>query len=100
MQESFDPSTPVSPWLAELEEMEQKLTQAQAKLQDLRELARLDQMPPEQWAELQSEIMALDERMQTYLEDLNPLPTLFWQVVRFGGLGLVLGFALGRWLGE
>lgn len=89
-----------SPLLTELEELEQQLIQAQAKLQDLKELAKLEQLPPERWTEFQDQIMALEERLQTHLADLNPLPTLFWQVVRFGGLGLVLGFALGQWFGE
>ncbi len=99
MDESTDLQSS-SPLLTELEELEQQLIQAQAKLQDLKELAKLEQLPPEQWTELQDQITALEERLQTYLVDLNPLPTLFWQVVRLGGLGLVLGFALGQWFGE
>jgi hypothetical protein len=31
------------------------------------------------------------------LEVFNPVPATFWQVLRFGGLGLLLGIALQRW---
>lgn len=98
MHDSPDPAE-TSTLVADLEALEQKLIQAQAQVRDLKELAQLEQLPPQQWAELQEQVMALEARMQEYLDDLNPWPALFWQVVRFGGLGLVLGYALGKGLG-
>ncbi|MFS8868364.1 hypothetical protein [Synechococcus sp. H65.1] len=82
-----------------LEDLQAKLQTLQARLADLRELERLSQLSPDQWAELQAEVSQLEQRLQAYLlEVFNPVPATFWQVVRFGGLGLLLGIALQRWV--
>ncbi len=79
--------------------LQAKLQTLQARLADLRELERLSQLSPDQWAELQAEVSQLEQRLQAYLlEVFNPVPATFWQVVRFGGLGLLLGIALQRWV--
>ncbi len=82
-----------------LEALQAKLAILQARLADLRELERLSQLSPEHWAEIQAEVSQLEHRLQAYLlEVFNPVPATFWQVVRFGGLGLLLGIALQRWV--
>ncbi|MFS8859578.1 hypothetical protein [Synechococcus sp. B60.1] len=82
-----------------LEALQAKLESLQARLADLRELERLSQLSPEHWAEIQAEVSQLEQRLQAYLlEVFNPVPTTFWQVLRFGGLGLLLGIALQRWV--
>jgi hypothetical protein len=81
-----------------LEALQAKLEILQARLADLRELERLSQLSPEHWAEIQAEVSQLEQRLQAYLlEVFNPVPATFWQVLRFGGLGLLLGIALQRW---
>lgn len=82
-----------------LNHLQEKLHTLQNRLADLRELERIAQLPSEQWAEIQAEASQLEQRIQAYLlEVFNPLPATFWQVVRFGGLGLLLGIALQRWV--
>jgi len=80
-----------------LEALQARLEILQARLADLRKLERLSQLSPDQWAELQTEVSQLEERLQAYLLEVF-LPATFWQVVRFGGLGLLLGIALQRWV--
>lgn len=105
MHES-DESPSISPLLTELEALEAKIAQVHLKVQDLKEAAQLDELPPDQWTDIQEQVAALEERMQSYLQsyleeiEMSRVPTLFWQVVRFGGLGMVLGFALGKWLSQ
>ncbi len=82
-----------------LDHLQEKLHSLQARLADLRELERIAQLSPEEWADIQAEASQLEQRLQAYvLEVFNPIPTTFWQVVRFGGLGLLLGIALQRWV--
>ncbi|HIK20349.1 MAG TPA: hypothetical protein IGR15_04675 [Synechococcus sp. M44_DOE_062] len=94
-RDSGTESSPSDP----LEALQEKLQSLQARLADLRELERIAQLSPEQWAEIQAEASQLEQRLQAYvLEVFNPVPATFWQVVRFGGLGLLLGIALQRWV--
>ncbi len=86
--------------LDDLDAFAQRLQVLHHQVADLKELAALDQIPPAQWQELQEQITALETRMQTYLQDLHVPPTGFWQALRFGGLGLLLGVLLQRWLGD
>jgi hypothetical protein len=79
---------------------EQRVSHLQTQLADLKELARLEQLPPAQWVEAEQELSALEARMQRYLGELNSPPMAFWQVVRFGGLGFLLGILVKSWLGN
>ncbi|MEN9202494.1 MAG: hypothetical protein Q6K92_05690 [Thermostichus sp. DG_1_5_bins_95] len=82
-----------------LTQLENQLSTLQARLADLKEMERIAQLPPDQWAQIQAEVSQLEQRLQAYLlEVFNPIPATFWQVVRFGGLGVLLGVALQRWL--
>ncbi|MGQ9838853.1 MAG: hypothetical protein ACUVRV_13045 [Cyanobacteriota bacterium] len=92
---AFPNSDPLDP----LTQLEHQLSTLQARLADLREMERIAQLPPDRWAEIQAEANQLEQRIQAYLlEVFNPVPATFWQVVRFGGLGILLGVALERWL--
>lgn len=101
----MDPSPPPSSGLsaAALQVFEQQLQQLQARAADLKTWTELEQIPPIQWAEMQTQLQELEDRMQGYLlavvEDINQPPAAFWQAVRFGGLGILLGILLQRWLG-
>ncbi len=83
---------------AELAAYEERLAQLQTRLADLKELAAAEQLAPDQWAEMQEQLVALEARMQEYLGDLVNRPMIFWQAVRFGGLGFLIGILLQRWL--
>ncbi|NJL97760.1 MAG: hypothetical protein HC818_02155 [Synechococcaceae cyanobacterium RM1_1_27] len=87
---------------AELEAFEQRVQLLQQQVTDLKSWSELEQVSPSQWADMQSQIQALEERMNGYLvaviEDINQPPAAFWQAVRFGGIGIVVGILLQRWL--
>ncbi len=101
----MDPSSPSSSGLnaAALQAFEQQLQQLQARATDLKTWTDLEQIPPSQWAEMQTQLQELEDRMQGYLlavvEEINQPPAAFWQAVRFGGMGILLGILLQRWLG-
>jgi L-lysine 2,3-aminomutase len=50
-----------------LEALQEKLQSLQARLADLRELERIAQLSPEQWAEIQAEASQLEQRLQAYV---------------------------------
>jgi hypothetical protein len=101
----MDPSSPSSSGLnaAALQAFEQQLQHLQARATDLKTWTDLEQIPPTQWAEMQTQLQELEDRMQGYLlavvEEINQPPAAFWQAVRFGGMGILLGILLQRWLG-
>ncbi len=99
MTDSLPPESSSTPE-QELQDFEQRLQLLQTQLSDLKELLRLEQLPPESWQEFQEQLQDLEERMKGYLGDLNPMPMLFWQVVRLGGLGFLLGILVQRWLSQ
>ena len=80
----------------DLDEIEQRLTKLQQKLADLKELKRVEQLPPDEAAAQLEEIMELETRLQTYVEGLLSFPAIFWQAVRWGGLGVLVGALLQR----
>jgi hypothetical protein len=88
----------------ELEAFEQQVQRLQQQVMDLKSWTDLEQVPPSQWADMQIQIQALEERMNGYLvaviEDINQPPAAFWQAVRFGGIGIVVGILLQRWLAQ
>jgi hypothetical protein len=85
--------------LENLEIFEQKLVSLQHKVRDLKQVLNLDTASPSEWADLQAQMTDLENRMHDYLSELNQPPMAFWQVVRFGGIGILLGIALEKWLG-
>lgn len=82
----------------ELNDFKQRLELLQAKYRDLNEFARLESASPEQLAEMQEQLLALEARMNEYLSEFVSVPAIFWQAVRWGGLGLLLGTLIGQWL--
>ncbi len=104
-------SAPSRPDPAQLDVWEQQLSSLQTQIADFRELARLETLSTEQLAEISDQVAALEERLKGYLDalldDLKQeygadtfvsKPMLLWQVVRFGGLGFLLGVLLQWWL--
>ncbi|MEO0801292.1 MAG: hypothetical protein AAFY57_03310 [Cyanobacteria bacterium J06642_2] len=84
----------------DFKDFKQRLDLLQSKYNDLHEFSRLESLPPEQLTDMQEQLMTLETRMNTYLSEFVSLPAIFWQAVRWGGLGLLLGIALQRWLGS
>jgi hypothetical protein len=58
----------------------------------------LSQLPVEELAQMQDRIEALKVTLESHLVSWRDLQEPFWQIVRFGGLGLVIGWFLARWL--
>ena len=48
--------------------------------------------------ELQREFNELETQFEAQFMSWDGIGTLFWQIVRFGGLGLVLGWGLRSWV--
>ena len=58
----------------------------------------LSQLPAEDLAQMQDRIEALKVTLESHLLSWREIQEPFWQIVRFGGLGLVAGWFLNEWL--
>ena len=56
------------------------------------------ELPAEELAEMQDRIEALKVTLESHLLSWREVQEPFWQIVRFGGLGLVLGWFLRAWI--
>ena len=99
--------------LLNLKERYKKIQQGQKQKLDLE--ARLQETPPEVTAEVQKineELQQLTITLESNLltdEDVKTLfwegirqgllGEVFWQIIRFGGLGVLLGWLLKTWVG-
>lgn len=61
--------------------------------------ANLSRLPAEDLAQMQDRIEALKVTLESQLLSWREVQEPFWQIVRFVGLGLVLGWFLRGWLG-
>ncbi|MEL6161298.1 MAG: hypothetical protein AAFQ40_09495 [Cyanobacteria bacterium J06623_5] len=59
----------------------------------------LSQLPAEELAQLQDRLEALKVTLESQLLSWREMQEPFWQIVRFVGLGLVVGWFLRGWLG-
>ncbi len=60
--------------------------------------ADLSQLPAEDLAQMQDRIEALKVTLESHLLSWREIQEPFWQIVRFGGLGLVVGWFLNEWI--
>lgn len=60
--------------------------------------ADLSELPAEELAEMQNRIEALKVTLESHLLSWREVQEPFWQIVRFGGLGLVMGWFLRAWI--
>ncbi len=77
-------------------ELQGRVTKIKQQVDDLQSLYDWQNYTPEQQVALQTELMAVEERLLQYWAELKPNPAPFWQAVRFGGLGLLLGALIQR----
>ena len=61
--------------------------------------ADMSQLPAEELAALQDRIEALKVTLESHLLSWREVQEPFWQIVRFGGLGIILGWFLHRFVG-
>lgn len=61
--------------------------------------ADLSKLTAEELAQMQDRIEALKVTLESHLLSWREVQEPFWQIVRFGGLGLVVGWFLHAWLG-
>ena len=75
------------------------IRRAKAKYEQLT-TAELSELPAEELAQMQDRIEALKVTLESHLLSWREVQEPFWQIVRFGGLGLVVGWFLRAWIGE
>ncbi|MBD2138432.1 hypothetical protein H6F32_12725 [Anabaena sp. FACHB-1237] len=94
---------------ADLQHLKQRLGQVQAdkeqKAQWQQELQNLQQNR-EQTPEIKADITRIKEQLEaieinleSQLISWNSIKKPFWQAVRFGGLGVIMGWLLKSWVG-
>ena len=86
--------------LAQLDiaDFKQRLQTLQAKVEAIETLEAAETLPPEEAAEMLEKLVELETVIREGLEGIFS-PAVFWQAARWGGLGVVLGVLLQRWLG-
>lgn len=80
--------------------MEARL-QGEAQTELEQELARIRSELEALSLELESELLTDRQLQKMFWDGLRRglMGDVFWQIIRFGGLGLVLGWALKSWVG-
>ncbi|MEM6436512.1 MAG: hypothetical protein AAF773_22085 [Cyanobacteria bacterium P01_D01_bin.115] len=104
---AFSPSSSDQDWQtfdADLTQLEtsvavlrQRFEQQRALLQQQRQIEQQLQMPglsAQEIGNLQHRLEALELQLESQLFDWQALQEPFWQAVRFGGIGIVLGWIL------
>ncbi len=64
------------------------------------ELQKLNMQIEELSLELESELLSNEHLQKIFFDGLRQglMGDVFWQIIRFGGLGLILGWCLNSWL--
>jgi uncharacterized phage infection (PIP) family protein YhgE len=75
------------------QQQQQQLQQRQAQLQQAIDLTRLPAFKAE-LKQIQNQLDELEVNLESRLLSWNSLKEPFWQIVRFGGLGMVIGWFL------
>ena len=104
---AFSPSSSEQDWQtfdADLTQLEtsivvlrQRFEQQRALLQQQRQIEQQLQMPglsTQEISSLQHRLETLELQLESQLFDWQALQEPFWQAVRFGGIGIVLGWIL------
>ena len=73
------------------------IRRAKAKYEQASEVDQ-STLPKEELAELEERIESLKITLESQLLSWRQASEPFWQIVRYGGLGLLVGWGLGFWL--
>ncbi|MGP1375444.1 MAG: hypothetical protein ACTS3T_21635 [Almyronema sp.] len=73
--------------------------QAQQQYEQLQALSYSNELPQPELARLQAELEQLELTLESRLVTWRNFREPFWQAVRFGGCGLLLGWLLKSWAG-
>ncbi len=82
----------------DIAEFKQRLQALSAKVEAIEHLEAAEQLPPEEAAQMLEKLVEMEAIIREGLEGIFS-PSVFWQAVRWGGLGVVLGALLQRWVG-
>ena len=82
----------------DIAEFKRRLQTLNAKVEAIEHLEAAEQLPPEEAAQMLEKLVEMEAVIREGLEGIFS-PSVFWQAVRWGGLGIVLGALLQRWIG-
>jgi hypothetical protein len=66
----------------------------QAQQQQVEQRLQMPGLSPEEINQLQTRLTDLELQLESHLFDWRSLQEPFWQAVRFGGLGIIIGWVL------
>ena len=82
----------------DIAQFKQRLQALSAKVEAIEQLESAEQLPPEEAAQMLEQLVEMEAIIREGLDGIFS-PSVFWQAVRWGGLGVVLGALLQRWAG-
>ena len=72
----------------------ERVRELQAQQAQVREQLKVSGLSPEDLSQLQERLQDLELQLESQLFDWRSLREPFWQAVRFGGIGVILGWIL------
>ena len=82
----------------DIAQFKQRLQALSAKVEAIEQLEAAEQLPPDEAAQMLEQLVEMEAIIREGLDGIFS-PSVFWQAVRWGGLGVVLGALLQRWAG-
>ena len=79
----------------DIAEFKQRLQALQTKVEAIETLETAEKLPPDEAAQMLEKLVEMEGIIREGLEGIFS-PSVFWQAVRWGGLGIVLGALLQR----
>ena len=79
-------------------QFKQRLQALSAKVDAIEQLEAAEQLPPEEAAQMLEQLVEMEAVIREGLDGIFS-PSVFWQAVRWAGLGIVIGALLQRWAG-
>lgn len=87
-------------WEKQLQEVEEALIQLRRRYSQLqRDRAKKEQLQA-RLQRLQSELESLEHNLESRLVTWKDIVEPFWLALRFGGLGIIIGWLLKSWSGN
>ncbi|WP_413174248.1 hypothetical protein [Anabaena azotica] len=83
---------------AQVQQDQQKKAQWQQELKNLQQNKHQTPEIKEELKRIQKKLEVLEINLESQLFSWNSLKRPFWQVVRFGGLGVIIGWLLRSWI--